>query len=148
MISVGIIEDDDIVRDIITRYINDQPDMRCIISADSMESFDEQVNASPLPQIILSDIGLPGINGIEGIKRIKHKWPGIEIIMLTIYDDSHKIFEALKAGASGYLVKNNSLEDIRMAIEHIQHGGSPLSSQVARKVIEYFKPKRQSPLSN
>jgi DNA-binding NarL/FixJ family response regulator len=84
------------------------------------------------------DIQLPGMSGIEGIGIIKEKYPEIEIIMLTVYHDSHKIFDSLKAGASGYLLKHTSLPEIKESIEKLASGGAPMSPQIARKVIQYF----------
>ncbi|HKI46179.1 MAG TPA: response regulator transcription factor, partial [Balneolales bacterium] len=84
-------------------------------------------------------IELPGMSGIDGMKLIKNQHPEIEIIILTVYHDSHKIFDSLCAGASGYLLKHTSLPEIKEAIETLVDGGSPMSPQIARKVIDYFK---------
>lgn len=148
MITLGIIEDDEIIRTIITKFLNKQDNIRCIISSESIEAFYNDLEESNVPQIILCDIGLPGMSGIDGIRKIKSDYPETLFIMLTVHSDSHKIFDALKAGASGYLLKNGSLEEIKDAIDNIMLGGSPLSSQVARKVIDYFRPKKKSPLSS
>ena len=91
------------------------------------------------PDIILMDIGLPGISGISGIKLIKEKHMQINIIMLTVYSDSHRIFQSLCAGASGYLLKNAPFSEICKAIEIVHNGGSSMSPQIARKVIEHFQ---------
>ncbi len=85
---------------------------------------------------------MPGISGINGIKILKHDYPGINIIMLTVYNDSTRIFNSLCAGASGYLLKNTPLEEIKKAIEELDSGGAPMSPEIARKVIEYFNPKK------
>ena len=147
MITLGIIEDDEIIRTIITKFLNKQTDIECVISSESIEEFYSNITKENPPEIILCDIDLPGMNGIDGIRKIKFDFPNIEFIMLTIHDNSHKIFEALRAGASGYLIKNDSLDEIKNAIDNILQGGSPLSSQVARKVIQYFKPNKKTPLS-
>ena len=81
---------------------------------------------------------MPGMSGIEGIGIIKEKYPEIEIIMLTVYHDSHKIFDSLKAGASGYLLKHTSLPEIKESVEKLAAGGAPMSPQIARKVIQHF----------
>ncbi len=92
-----------------------------------------------MPDVILMDIELPGMSGIDGMKLIKNQHPEVEIIILTVYHDSHKIFDSLCAGASGYLLKHTSLPEIKEAIETLVDGGSPMSPQIARKVIDYFK---------
>ena len=81
------------------------------------------------------DIGLPHISGIEGVRTVKENFPGIEILMFTVFEDDEKIFEALKAGASGYLLKKSSAEEIIEAIRSLYYGGSPMSASIARKVI-------------
>lgn len=85
------------------------------------------------------DIQLPGMSGIEGIGIIKDKYPEIDIIMLTVYHDSHKIFDSLCAGASGYLLKHTSLPEIKESILNLLNGGAPMSPQIARKVINHFQ---------
>ncbi len=151
MISVAIIEDDEDIREGIQKYLNKQPGFSCRLAEESVEEFLSHKLADEAPEVILMDIGLPGMSGIDGIKLIKQKDSGIDIVMLTIYHDSHKIFEALRAGASGYLLKNTPLAEIKEAIEQLQAGGAPMSPQIARKVIEHFnpanKPEPESPLT-
>src|SRR5881397_1158084 len=105
MIQVTIIEDDEEIRQGIRKYLNSQPTIQCSLAVDSIESFLSQPGGFVPPDVILMDIGLPGMSGIDGMRLIKEKIPDVEIIMLTIYDDSHKIFASLCAGASGYLLK-------------------------------------------
>ncbi|HSD63195.1 MAG TPA: response regulator transcription factor, partial [Ignavibacteriaceae bacterium] len=88
--------------------------------------------------VALVDIGLPGISGINGIKILRKEYPDINIIMLTVYNDPARIFNSLCAGASGYLLKNTPLEEIKKSIEILDSGGSPMSPEIARKVIDYF----------
>jgi DNA-binding NarL/FixJ family response regulator len=85
------------------------------------------------------DIGLPGMSGISGIKLIKEKYPEIDILMLTVHNDPHKIFQSLCAGATGYLLKTTPLTEIKRFIEELSLGGAPMSPQIARRVIEYFQ---------
>jgi DNA-binding NarL/FixJ family response regulator len=92
-----------------------------------------------IPDLILMDIQLPGMSGIEGIGLIREKYPEIDIIMLTVYHDSHKIFNSLCAGASGYLLKHTSLPKIKDSILDLLEGGAPMSPQIARKVINHFQ---------
>lgn len=144
MVTVGIIEDDKIVRESIQEFLNGEADVLCELAADSVESFLSCLTNDNLPDVILMDIGLPGMSGISGIKLIKERYPAVEIIMLTIYSDAHKIFQSLCSGASGYLLKNTPFDDIKQAIETVNDGGSSMSPEIARKVIEYFQPEKQA----
>lgn len=142
-IQVGIVEDNDKIRTLITKYLNKQEGMECGISVDSVESFLKELKKEELPNVVLMDIDLPGMSGIDGMKLINQRHPEIEIVMLTVYHDSHKIFDSLCAGASGYLLKHTSLPEIKEAIEDLANGGAPMSPQIARKVIGHFKPEKQ-----
>lgn len=147
MSVIGIVEDNKKIRDLIQRYLDMQDKMRCPVGVDSVEEMMEYLEENQKPDIILMDIQLPGMSGIEGIKLIKEKFPDIEIIMLTVYHDSHKIFNSLCAGASGYLLKHTSLPEIKESIETLLNGGAPMSPQIARKVIEHFQkpePKKEN----
>jgi len=138
MINIAIVEDDSFIRESLQGFINTQDNMRCVAAKDSVETLLYWLNDDNKPDVILMDIGLPGMSGISGIKLIKEKYPGINILMLTVYNDSHRIFQSLCAGASGYLLKNTPFSEIKEAIEIVQDGGSSMSPQIARKVIEYF----------
>lgn len=138
MIKVGIVEDNVKIRDLIQRYLEMQEGINCMTAVDSVEEMLDRLKENEKPDIILMDIQLPGMSGIEGIGIIKKDFPEIDIIMLTVYHDSHKIFDSLKAGASGYLLKHTSLPEIKEAVEDLAKGGAPMSPQIARKVIQYF----------
>lgn len=138
MISVGIVEDNVKIRNLIQRYLDMQDSMSCKIAVDSVEEMLDHLKEHDPPEVILMDIQLPGMSGIKGIEIIKKKYPDVEIIMLTVYHDSHKIFDSLVAGASGYLLKHTSLPEIKESIENLIAGGAPMSPQIARKVIEHF----------
>lgn len=144
MVRIAIIEDDVEISEVIRRHLHAQPAFSCEQAFGSVEAFLRESSADAPPDIILMDIGLPGMSGISGIRMIKEKNPEIDIIMLTVYHDSSKVFESLRAGATGYLLKNTPLPEIREAIESVRAGGSPMSPQIARKVIEHFAshPKR------
>jgi len=140
MISIAIIEDDYDIRESIRRYLEKQVIYICEHSFESVESFLEALNDDNLPDVILMDIGLPGMSGISGIKLIKDRYPDIDIIMLTVYNDPNRIFDSLCAGASGYLLKTTPLQEINDAIWELHNGGSPMSPQIARKVVDFFHP--------
>lgn len=152
MILVAIVEDDAMIREALGDYINAQDNLACIHSCESVESLLYQLNENNLPDILLMDIGLPGMSGISGIKIIRDKYPEVNCIMLTVYHDSHKIFQSLRAGASAYLLKNIPFQEIKKVIVTVYEGGSFMSPQIARQVIEYFqgttkRNQRESPLT-
>ncbi len=142
MIRVAIVEDITEIREGIKDMINSREDMICLLACDSVESFLNILNEENNPDVILMDIGLPGMSGISGIKIVKEKFPDVNIIMFTIYHDSHKIFQSLRAGASGYLLKTTPFAEIKNAIEVVHNGGSFMSPQIARKVIAFFQGKQ------
>ncbi|HLR25049.1 MAG TPA: response regulator transcription factor [Fodinibius sp.] len=135
----GIVEDNKKIRDLIQRYLDMQDELSCPVAVDSVEEMLEYLKEHAAPDVILMDIQLPGMSGIKGIGLIKEKYPDIEIIMLTVYHDSHKIFKALRAGASGYLLKHTSLPEIKESVLKLLDGGAPMSPQIARKVITHFR---------
>lgn len=137
--TVGIVEDNKKIRDLIQRYLDMQDELNCPVAVDTVEEMMDHLKEHKKPDVILMDIQLPGMSGIEGIGLIKEEYPEIEIIMLTVYHDSHKIFDSLCAGASGYLLKHTSLPEIKQSILKLLEGGAPMSPQIARKVIGYFK---------
>lgn len=139
MIEIGIVEDNVKIRNLIQKFLDMQESMSCKAAFDSVEEMLVYLKENKPPDVILMDIQLPGMSGIEGISIIKKEYPDIEIIMLTIYHDSHKIFDSLCAGASGYLLKHTSLPEIKESIEALVQGGAPMSPQIARKVIQHFK---------
>jgi DNA-binding NarL/FixJ family response regulator len=146
MAIVGIVEDNIKIRDLIQRYLDMQEDMSCPVAKDSVEEMLEYLEKHQAPNVLLMDIQLPGMTGIKGMEIIKSKYPDIDIIMLTVYHDSHKIFDSLKAGASGYLLKHTSLPEIKESIDNLLKGGAPMSPQIARKVITHFND--QAPQKN
>lgn len=141
IINVAIVEDDETIRTGIAEYLKSQSNFICELAEESVENFLKRINDEMLPDVVLMDIGLPGMSGINGIKILKDRYPEINIIMLTIFSDSNRIFTSLCAGASGYLLKNTPLSEIKSSIEVLYNGGSPMSPEIARKVIEHFNPK-------
>ena len=152
MISVGIIEDDTEIREGVGSYLRQQADLVCSVSESSVEEFFTALKDGIPPEVILLDIGLPGISGLQAIRFIKEKLPDAAILMFTVHDEPNKIFQALCAGADGYLLKNTPLPKIHEAIHQTAAGGAAMSPQIARRVIESFargKPSAaQSPLSD
>lgn len=139
-INIAIIEDIDDIRNGLRDYFELQSEINCQLACNSVESFFENIENITAPDLILTDIGLPGMNGIDGMKKIKYHWPNIDIIMLTIFKDNDKIFKSICAGATGYLVKDTPLDEIKKAIIEIKNGGSYMTPSIARKVMEYFAP--------
>ncbi|HSH51733.1 MAG TPA: response regulator transcription factor, partial [Bacteroidales bacterium] len=138
VISTAIIEDIGSIREGIAEFLKIQPNILCEIQAASVEEFLHANQPAQDIEVLLLDIGLPGMSGISGIKFIKEMYPDINIIMLTVYEDPDKIFEALCAGATGYLVKNTPLPKIKESIEEVINGGAPMTPHIARKVLNSF----------
>lgn len=138
IISVAIIEDEREVREGVSILINRNKDYRCSGSYRSMEQALSRIGDDP-PDAILVDIGLPGMSGIEGIGILKERFPGLTLLAFTVYDDDDNIFDALCAGASGYLLKNTDPDRLLEGLREVVNGGAPMSPEVARKVIKLFR---------
>jgi len=151
MIFIGIVEDDEQIRKGIETFLNRQEGFTCNWSFGSVEDILKVLNKENIPNVLIMDLGLPGMSGIEGMKIIRERYPSIDVIVFSIYNDSEKIFNSLCAGATGYLLKNTPLIEIKEGIELLAKGGSPMSPQIARKVVEFFsnnkKKESLSPLS-
>ncbi len=154
MVLIGIVEDDEQIRQGIQTFLNRQEGLACDWSYGSVEDLLKGLRSGNVPNVLIMDIGLPGMSGIEGMKIVKEKHPDIDIVVFSVYNDPKRIFDSLVAGATGYLLKNTPLEEIKEGIELLANGGSPMSPQIARKVIEYFgkpnigkKKEVESPLS-
>jgi DNA-binding NarL/FixJ family response regulator len=138
IIKAAVIEDQRDIREGLAMLINGTPGYLCTGSYRSMEDALENLKDNP-PDVVLSDIGLPGMSGIEGIRILKDRHPELSLVMLTVYDDDDRIFDALCAGACGYLLKRTSparlLESLREAVS----GGAPMSPEIASRVISLFR---------
>ncbi len=145
-IHLAIIEDDVLIRESLESYLGENKSIEITFIAISVEDFLESIEAAREVKIdvLLLDIGLPGMSGLEGIRYIKEKIPESNIIMLTTYEEDDKIFQALCAGAVSYITKRTSLTKIEEAVITIFRGGSYMSPSIARKVVNYFKPKQTS----
>ncbi|MEN0004892.1 MAG: response regulator transcription factor [Bacteroidota bacterium] len=144
-VTLGLVEDEPLVLETLELYLGAQADMEVAITADSMESFLERLatHRTPVINTVLLDINLPGMSGLEGIRHIREKINAVDIIMLTAYDDSDRVFKALCAGAVSYLTKGTDLPTIRDVLRTVHGGGSYMSPGIARKVIGHFAPKKR-----
>jgi DNA-binding NarL/FixJ family response regulator len=136
-IAVAIVEDDVPARDILAGWIRNADGFRCVGEFDDAES---ALNKLPheKPSVVLFDINLPGMNGIECVRKLKPKLPDTQFVMITVYEDANHVFNALSAGASGYLLKQTRRNELIDALKDVHAGGSPMSSQIARKVVQNF----------
>lgn len=137
-ISVSIVEDDTKVRESLSRLINSSPGYRCVSEHASGESALQEI-PKVRPNVILMDINLTGINGVECARRLKPLLPATQIIMLTVYQNTEHIFNALAAGATGYMLKQTKPDDLLIAVKDVYEGGSPMSSHIARKIVLSFQ---------
>ena len=137
-IKLAIVEDQREIREGLAQLISATPGHRCTGAYASMEDALEKIPKN-LPDVVLSDIGLPGLDGISGIRILKERHPELLILMLTVYDDNERIFDALCAGACGYLLKKTPWEKVIEALREAVEGGSPMSPEVARRVINLFR---------
>ena len=135
---VWLIEDHDDFRKAVAWQVNQIDGMRCAQQFATAEQALAALEREPKPQVVLCDIGLPGMDGISGIRAIKAISPETHVIVLTVYDDHDKVFDALCAGASGYLLKNSAGERVGDAINEALHGGAPMNPRVARLVLDVF----------
>jgi DNA-binding NarL/FixJ family response regulator len=138
-ISVSIVEDDAPVRESLARLIDGSPGCRCVSRHGSAENALAEIPAIK-PDVVLMDINLPGANGVECVRRLKPQLPATQIIMLTVYQNTENIFDALAAGATGYLLKQTPPEELLSAIREVHAGGSPMSSHIARRIVQSFQP--------
>jgi DNA-binding NarL/FixJ family response regulator len=145
-IKVWIVEDDSYLREGYTTIINTSPDF---VVTNSFRTGEEALKEIKIqqPDLILMDIELPGKSGVECTSFIKEKYPKVQIVMVTVYEDTELVFNSLKAGASGYITKNSNYEQLLDGLKEIMAGGSPISSKIARMVIESFHRNYNSPLS-
>jgi DNA-binding NarL/FixJ family response regulator len=142
-ITLAIVEDLDEVRDGLKNFIGLSHDFKIL---DTFKTAEEAVHDLPTlkPDIVVMDISLPGMNGIECIRQVKDKSPGTQFMMFTVYENDEKVFEALKAGASGYLLKNTGLVQLIESLKELYNGGSPMSANIARKLVTVFREQQKN----
>lgn len=137
-ITLAIVEDLDEVREGLYQFISLNPEFKVL---DTFKTAEEALYEIPKlkPDIVIMDINLPGMNGIDCIRELKNKTPRSQFMMFTVYENDEKVFEALKAGASGYLLKNTGLVQMIEALKELHDGGSPMSANIARKLVTVFR---------
>ena len=142
--TVSIVEDNEQLRTTLARVLNRAEGFDCISHYGDAESALENL-AEDRPDVVLMDINLPGMNGVECVRQLKQAMPQILVIMLTVYEDTENIFNALAAGASGYLLKRTKSAELLEAISEVRRGGSPMTTHIARKVVQSFQKAGPSP---
>jgi DNA-binding NarL/FixJ family response regulator len=142
-IKVSIVEDDAGTRENLMAVLGAAATLSCLRAYPSGEEAVREIPKA-VPDVVLMDINLPGISGIECVRQLKSKLPQLQVLMLTTYEDSKLIFDSLRAGASGYLLKNMPPQEVVQAVEQVSMGGSPMSMHIARKVVNHFQQLKQS----
>jgi DNA-binding NarL/FixJ family response regulator len=140
--SVVVVEDDKGLREQLVAILRSAPDIKCVGAFATAEEALSKIPAQK-PDVVLMDIGLPGMSGIECVVQLKKLNSPPQIIMVTVYEDSDRLFRALKAGANGYLVKSSPPEELLDAVRDVETGGAPMSSHIACKVVEHFHGQKQ-----
>jgi DNA-binding NarL/FixJ family response regulator len=138
MISVSIVDDEKKLCQSIATFLNGSPGFRCVSFYGSGEAALKHLPADP-PDVVLMDINMAGMDGIECVRQLKTRLPQLQVVMLTVYEDTEQIFKALTAGATGYLLKRHEPEELLQAIRDVHAGGSPMSNSIARKVVASFQ---------
>ena len=136
-IAVYIVEDDASAREILADWMRHASGFKCVGAHGSVEQALEHLPAEK-PSVVLMDINLPGMSGIEGVRRLKPLLPEAHFLMLTVYEDADHVFEALEAGAMGYLLKQTPRGELLASIKDVYAGGSPMTSNIARRVVQAF----------
>ncbi|MFO7445668.1 MAG: response regulator transcription factor [Ignavibacteriaceae bacterium] len=139
LIYVSLVEDDDEIRDSLALLINSREGFKCISSFSNCEDALKKLPSDP-PDVVLMDISLPGMTGIEGVKRLREKLPNVDVLMLTVHKDDDLVFQSLCAGAVGYLMKNTLPDRLLDSIKEVYEGGAPMSTNIARRIVTSFHP--------
>lgn len=136
-VSISIVEDQREMRESLVEWLGNAPGLHCVGAHANAEEALRDIPGEN-PDVVLMDINLTGMNGIQCVARLKARLPATQVLMLTTYDDGDLIFDSLRAGANGYLLKNMPQEELVEAVHQVRAGGAPMSLQIARKVINYF----------
>jgi len=137
-ITVSIVEDSDKLRETLVRVLNRADGFSCVSQYANAEDALKDLPQIK-PDVVLMDINLPGMNGVECVRQLKKIAPEIQVMMLTVYEDTENIFDALAAGASGYMLKRTAGKELLEAIQEVKRGGSPMTTHIARKVVQSFQ---------
>jgi DNA-binding NarL/FixJ family response regulator len=143
-IKISIVEDQPEMRESLVAWLGDAPGLRCVGAHATGEEALEKIPREN-PDVVLMDINLTGMNGIQCVSRLKKSLPKIQILMLTTYDEGDPIFDSLRTGANGYLLKNMPQAELVEAVQQVHAGGAPMSLQIARKVINHFHQSKPAP---
>ena len=146
-VQVALCEDNDAFRESLMQFINDSPGFSVVAAKSDARSLLEDMRHQ-LPDVVLMDIDMPGMSGIEATELIKSSFPEIDVLILTVYEDDQKIFDAILAGASGYLLKKTAPHRILEAISEIRDGGASMSASIVKKVISFFSQKNSAVIPN
>ena len=145
-IAVAIVEVDLPVRSIYAKWLKQTEGFRVVgLHDDGLEALEALPGEKP--DVVLMDINLPGLNGVECVRQLKLKLPDVQFVMITVYEDPDRIFKALAAGATGYLLKQTPRDELVAALRDVRRGGSPMSSGIARKVVQCFQTSAPAPIS-
>jgi DNA-binding NarL/FixJ family response regulator len=136
-IKVAVVDDDEGIRTSLAALIRRASDMKLAGEFPDAETALKEIPTSP-PDVVLMDINMPGMNGVECVRRLKGELPSVQVLMLTVYEDSESLFNSLRAGASGYLLKRTASARLAAAIRDVHGGGAPMSPQLARRVVQFF----------
>lgn len=136
--QVWLVEDNDLYRQTVSALLSQRADIECPVAAASCEELFDALDAAECPDVVLMDIGLPGMSGIEGCRRVRERIPDARVLMLTVHDERDTVFEAIQVGASGYLLKGAEPEELMAAIDQVVAGGAPINAFIARKLIDAF----------
>src|SRR6476659_746374 len=142
-ITVAIVEDNEKFRTTLARVLNRAEGFRCVSQYPNAE---DALKGLPQdrPEVVLMDINLPGMNGVECVRQLKQLLPKVQVMMLTVYEDTENIFNALAAGDSGYMLKRTPTKELLEAVTEVQRGGSPMTMHIARKVVQSFQRSAES----
>lgn len=149
-IRVGIVEDHEIFRKRMSELFHFYPELRLVVVAESAEEFFEklaQLKNSEQPEVVLMDIELPGMSGIDATFELQCNYPEKDIIMFTVFEDDDRIFDSIQVGASGYLLKDTPIDQVVSAIKEMKQGGSPITPSIARRVFEIMRAQQERPPS-
>ena len=144
-ISVSIVEDNDQLRGTLARVLNRADGFKCVSQYANAEDAVKDLPGIK-PEVVLMDINLPGMNGVECVRQLKPLLPQTQVMMLTVYEDTENIFNALTAGANGYMLKRTSTKELLEAITEVHRGGSPMTMHIARKVVQSFQKAPAAPV--